>query len=277
MKERPILFSGPMVRAILEGRKTQTRRVMKMKRLVQPRKMVRGDAPFASHYCADPRWIYDAEINQHGAVSAKVATGDDDQLGLKPGEFDFICPYADGETVLVSGEGWRVIPAAGQRLWIRESLRRDDTNEWHYCADDLVVTVPSRNKEAVSALRVWAHHKEGDSCPSIHMPRFASRITLEVTKVRVERLQNCSETDAIAEGGAQKELLHPPDGFDPDNVNPPGAFGYVSGLHPFPEGKIHPTAAQAFAERWDHINAARGFGWEKNPWVWVIEFKRVQP
>lgn len=274
MKERPILFSGAMVRAILEGRKTQTRRVIKMKRLVQPRKMVQGDAPFASHYCADPRWVYDASINQHGAVSAKVATGDDGLLGLKPGEFDFICPYADGETVLVSSEGWRVIPAPGQRLWVRESLRRDQANEWHYSADDLVVTVPSRDKEAVSALRIWAHHKEGDSCPSIHMPRFASRLTLEITKVRVERIADISPEDAIAEGLAKlsKDKGRTWKYGIPEGDGLPGSS---KGTQWAEDWRISPV--DAFRPRWDALNSDRGFGWEKNPWVWVIEFKRVQP
>ena len=82
--------------------------------------------------------------------------------------------------------------------------------------------------------------------PSIHMPRWASRITLEVVSVRVERLQEISETDALAEGINGEELFR--------------AQGY---------------APDAFRKLWDSLNAKRGYGWAKNPYVWVIEFKRL--
>jgi hypothetical protein len=84
----------------------------------------------------------------------------------------------------------------------------------------------------------------GMTVPPIHMPRWASRISLEITGVRVERVQDISEADALAEG------------VDRTNTSLPG------------------YATERFRRLWDSINAARGFGWEVNPWVWVIEFRR---
>ena len=107
--------------------------------------------------------------------------------------------------------------------------------------------------------------------PPYFMPRWASRITLELTGVRVERVQDISEEDAVAEGIVREAL--PP---DPDNFHPPGAYGFVSGLRPFPEGSIHPSPVDAFCELWDSINAKRGHSWESNPWVWILEFRRVE-
>lgn len=97
--------------------------------------------------------------------------------------------------------------------------------------------------------------------PSIHMPRWASRITLEITNIRVERLQDISEEDAQAEG-VERPIL---------DVLPPAA---VTDIWPF-----HPHTGEyrdGFRELWDSINAKRGYGWDLNPWVWVIEFKKVE-
>lgn len=108
----------------------------------------------------------------------------------------------------------------------------------------------------------------GITRPSIFIPRWASRINLEITKVRMERVQDISEEDAKAEGIAKEDL-----GYDSDNFHPPGSYGYVSGLHPFPKGFIHVHAKEAFEELWDSINSKRGFGWNVNPFVWAIDFK----
>jgi hypothetical protein len=95
-----------------------------------------------------------------------------------------------------------------------------------------------------------------------------------VTDIRVERVQEINQAAAISEGIQREDVC--PGGFDPDGFHPPGAYGYVSGLHPFPEGRIYVTAAEAFAERWDSINARRGFGWDSNPWVWVVSFAKLE-
>jgi hypothetical protein len=180
MKERPILFSGPMVRAILEGRKTQTRRVIKP---VQPR--------------ADGRW----------------------PAGRNPIDD---CPYG----------------ASGDRLWVRET--------WGHCDGGTCY----RASEADSVLP-----DDGRWRPSIHMPRWASRIALEVTDVRVEPLNSVSEEDAKSEGVTIPS-------YDRD-LKPVEVDGFVSG-----------AARIAFKELWANINGLDS--WDANPWVWVISFKRVE-
>ncbi len=191
-KERPILFSGEMVRAILEGRKTQTRRVVKP----QP--------------CEMNVWhgaIYDGEID----------------LDKTPCMESRSCPYG--------------VP--GDRLWVRETFC---TGSFYDCFQE----------DGAICYRATAGNTTETDCaawrPSIHMPRHASRITLEVTSVRVERVQNISEEDAKEEG--VEHFLIPPDG---------GSAPHIEG----------------FRKLWDSINAKRGFGWAANPWVFVIEFRRV--
>lgn len=96
--------------------------------------------------------------------------------------------------------------------------------------------------------------------PSMFMPRWASRITLEVTGVRVERLQEISEADAISEGAAYHEapnnLCH--NGWSHDDWH------------------LHPNAKDSFTRLWNSLNAARGYGWNANPWVWIVEFRRIK-
>lgn len=189
MKERPILFSGPMVRALLEGRKTQTRRVVKYKNIRQTPPM------------------------------GKMFSG-----GF---EGDSICPYGQ----------------PGDRLYVRETWKQ-------------AFPVTDYSYGVIYAADKWQSLGMAEYCggwkPSIHMPRWASRITLEIVSVRVERVLNISEADARAEG-VEPEI---------DGWNLKGeVYAYWKG----------------FAILWDSINKKRGFGWEKNPWVWIIEFKRIQP
>jgi hypothetical protein len=197
MKERPILFSGPMVRALLDGSKTQTRRVVK------PRK----DANFGCMLM--PRELA-GEINQ--------------------GEYSN-CPYGQ----------------PGDRLWVRESLfLSTETNRHHYSATGIALPGVDYEAEPPPAIGLPAR-----SIPSIHMPRWASRITLEIVSVRVERLQDISEADAIAEG-----------------VTDTGAII----LGRMAEDVTGPIAE--YAVLWESINGPGS--WDANPWVWVVEFKRVQ-
>lgn len=189
--ERPILFSGPMVRAILDGHKTQTRRVVKVGDTIEER----DDGT---------RWPYFTTWT-HGDDGSPWAS----------------CPYGE----------------PGDRLWVRESfVYRSKHDRYYYKADhEAPFTAP------------YAH---GGWKPSIHMPRAASRLTLDVTAIRVERLQEISEADAIAEGvlrtGGRAQL-------QPNHFRP---------------------ARELFSELWDSINEDRA-PWASNPWVWVVEFSRV--
>lgn len=222
MKEYPILFSGAMVRAILEGRKTQTRRVIKP----QPR-------------LVDSWWEWPIP-------GRRVTPGS--CIGWKGGSSGPVghlfpyCPYG----------------YPGSRLWIREKFCYSPTGHIHYAATD-------------QALGPWK--------PSIHMPRFASRITLEITWLRAERLQDISEEDAIAEG--VESIDNERDEHDWKICpNCGGTRLYVSGGL---DGATFDTDCQEcdthkkrFRYLWDSINKARGFGWDTNPWVWVIEFRKVE-
>lgn len=203
MKERPILFSGPMVRAILEGRKTQTRRVIK------PQPSYQG-------YDGPPK------LNSFGEFSYPAQRG-------------FKCPYGQ----------------PGDRLWVRETWNawrqcNLEYNEWDTCG-----FAPSEIKERYGAVKLeYAATSEsvGPWRPSIHMPRWASRITLEIMSVRVERLQDVSEEDARAEGCEWSQWSFP-------NSTRPGKSAYRA--------------------LWESIH---GHGsWDQNPWVWVVEFKEVKP
>lgn len=194
MKERPILFKDEMIRAILEGRKTQTRRVVKL-----PKNHV---------------W---------GSFSV-------DKLR---------CPYGK----------------PGDRLWVRETWRHIDGGVMCDAAGGVIdafepETIYRADRKNLN--RRWK--------PSIHMPRWASRIMLEITGVRVERLRDISYQDAQAEG-VQTETADP-------------WFYHIS-----TERNVYDFAADepqgSFRKLWESINGAGS--WNKNPWVWVVEFKRVQP
>ena len=170
MKERPVLFSGEMVRAILEGRKTQTRRVIK----------------------PQPLWVGDPNVafKTHSANPKGIIN----------------CPYGQ----------------PGDRLWVRETFAGTKNTGFAYRATDTA----------------YGHKWR----PSIFMPHWASRINLEVVSVRVERVQDISIEDAYDEGM---------------------------------EWGDQGCGVLEFKNLWDSINLKRGYGWDANPWVWVIEFKRL--
>lgn len=203
MTERPILFSGAMVRAILAGGKTQTRRVVK------------GDWTHTHPACP-------------GGICGVYVNSDDPAMRLFTGTY-LPCPYG----------------APGDRLWVRETWK-----PWPNTAGPEL-----RGPDDMGAIYAATWDKSGGHGwkPSIHMPRWASRITLEVTGVRVERVQDISEADCCAELGAPREWPGP--GPEPYKRNLRGSF----------------------AERWNLINGKReGCAWPDNPWVWVVEFRRVQ-
>ena len=212
IKERPALFSGAMVRATLEGRKTVTRRAIKPQ-------------PPEGHKWRG--WVVDSTCSKEiGSASWDEAGGP-----LRRNATYARCPYGK----------------PGDRLWVRETCFINDYREAsvpeqeradceiHYRADGIP------DFEGEEELIRWR--------PSIHMPRWASRILLEVTDVRVERLQDISRADIRAEG-----LQCPPE-LASDDVSPNYRDWYPA----------------AWRELWE----STGGDWDANPWVWVVEFKRI--
>ena len=196
MKERPLLFTGPMVRALLDGSKTQTRRVVKAKHLP---------------------WLKNSLTN-----------------------------FLDGK--------WnqRPVPygSPGDRLWVRENgwerpertakMMREGADTWapyYFDADGL-------SEQESTDFKAWGFKRR----PSIHMPRWGSRLTLEITGVRVERLQDISEADAEAEG--------------------------IDFIRRAPDVDETLTAKEFYEALWESIHGAGS--WGLNPWVWVVEFEKVR-
>jgi hypothetical protein len=214
MKERPILFSGEMVRAILAGRKTQTRRVMKP-----------GPPPEEGVFRYGSGWRYSG-------------VDYDDDVVVES------CPYG--------------VP--GDRLWVRETWKENQPpSGWIYRATDESSLDPRDE-------RPWQ--------PSIFMPRRASRITLELTEVRVQRLQEISEEDARAEG-----VLLPVRKVDETHSVPllclTGAPS-PSEFKPGQDWSLSDYWRHAFAIGWNGRNGKRGYGWDSNPWVWAISFRKLE-
>ena len=222
MKERPILFSGPMVRAILEGRKTQTRRPVKPQPPAYIDELYGGELR--------QRAPYQLECHESGCVLGYGFEDDNGQL--------YQCPFG--------------VP--GDRLWVRETFGlgwRDGcggysalrpTGEQYDRPDKVFFKADFPDDDEKNGKRCWR--------PSIHMPRWASRITLEVVSVRVERVRDISEEDAQAEG-----------------VEWPAPWSGVGGV-------THPTCIDAFRELWESVYGAES--WHSNQWVWVVEFNRVE-
>lgn len=234
MKERPILFSGAMTRAILAGQKTQTRRVVKP----QPHIDAMGN------FCWDG-WNFGQDFNgpHIQAIASPIPSS-------KTGRVH--CPHGK----------------PGDRLWVRE------TWSTHACFDHLP---PS---ECPKSIHYWADGKvkTGKGRPSIHMPRWASRILLEIVSVRVERLQDISEADAEAEGCERLDSER--DERDWKICPQCGgtglytALGAGGGVLPDTDCRECDTYAKRYRHLWDSINGEGS--WAANPWVWVIEFKRVE-
>ncbi|HDX2327083.1 TPA: hypothetical protein RVE04_002171 [Escherichia coli] len=193
MKERGMIFNGEMVRAILDGRKTQTRRPIKWK---QTRFTEIGEREDGSKW----PWSEDAE---HAC------------------DFWHPCPFG----------------AVGDRIWVRETWAEAGAS-----APDLKLYRANYPEHVPSIYENVPPAEEIRWTPSIHMPRWASRILLEITGVRVERLRSMSQDDARAEG-------------------------VIAASGPM-------EAGLAFRELWDSIYGEES--WKANPWVWVIEFKRVE-
>lgn len=205
LTEWPISFSGAMVRAILAGEKTQTRRVVSAK-----------------------------TIEFFGGPAASISFAKDGHSG--PGWYIHSPEYPDeGAGVLRCPQG-----SAGDVLWVRETHKVIDR-------EDVYLAGGLHSLDHQVEFRADVTGKDyGGWTPSIFMPRWASRIQLEVTGVRVERLNAITRDDAIAEGVSQ-----------------------------FYEWALDPI--RKYRELWDSLNAKRGFGWDTNPHVWVVSFRRIKP
>lgn len=220
MKERPILFSAPMVRALLAGTKTQTRRVLKQ------------------------------------ATGPSLSVGIEDEPGVA--ELSWLWGDGPGHDVHETIKKVRCLYGVpGDRLWVREAWR--STGDGGRCN-----SMPPRDMQPHD---VW-YEADGlppvDECagklrPSMFMPRWASRILLEVTEVRVDRLQDISDADAQAEGTPC----------------------YVCGgpLNGHSEADCHcfhrKASASDYRGLWEQINGPGS--WDANPWVWAVSFRRVPP
>ena len=200
-REKPILFNSDMVRAILDGRKTQTRRVVK---------------PQPDHIVRNAYHIKGNDVPRRGE--------------------DIKCPYGQ----------------IGDVLWVRETTEAD--HEFHNCAlyskysadNEHVLYSECEDEEYNGTVAHWWYSR--DVCPSIHMPKWASRIKLKITDIRVEQLQSISTSDIKAEGIQQR----------------------------FPKVNDEHTPKILFGqwmELWQYVYGAES--WNQNPWVWVIEFKRI--
>nr|WP_232443012.1 hypothetical protein [Burkholderia ubonensis] len=124
-----------------------------------------------------------------------------------------------------------------------------------YPSDGAFLSIEDSPDAAERWIELHAYRgQKGATVPAIHMPRWASRITLEITSVRAERLQSISEPDVRAEGVT---------------IEDHHMRGYCAGA-------FRPPSIRAFHDLWDSLNAARGYGWDTNPWVWVVEFRRIE-
>lgn len=241
MKERPILFSSTMVRAILDGTKTMTRRVIKpqpdlsiLKESYRDLEFEFRRMPVLGPTHVPSEWGFCAKYDKPNCVPIH---------GYK-------CPYG----------------TIGDRLWVRETWQYTDWTEdgepyIRYAADKETMLRTPDDGWTEECEYIWAHlsaranydkdRRAADRRwrPSIYMPRWASRITLEITDIRAEQVRDISAQDCIAEG------MHFSLNQDPCDMAD--------------------QARNAFHALWDSINAKRGFGWDVNPWVWAISFRRL--
>lgn len=262
-RERPVLFSGPMVKALLAGTKTQTRRIVK---------------PQPAHSC---RW----EINGARSHALHLGTAPDGSMLCVPykatsADYRLPCPYG----------------APGDRLWTRETFAFSGNEDGHpinaareLCAErDAEIFYRADTTPAPYGLERLPNGRgdyDGNWRPSIFLPRWASRVTLELTEVRVERVQAITEADCVAEGitlyvspcderckhepkaGKGHALLrltgaHPPIEYAPFNVKGGAKTATVADYY-----------RAEYASLFDQINGKGS--WAANPWVWVVSFRKV--
>lgn len=217
MKERPIIFNAEMVRAILGGRKTQTRRLVPEWQLPSETKQDAGDYP-------DNRWMAIAQRDRRWGFGVFGATEESCAAQLT----ESLCPFGSRD----------------DRLWVRETFAVG------LCTKSTMAYRATHKPEDLD--EGWDERIRWK--PSIHMPRYASRINLIITNAHVQRLNDISESEAMEEG-----------------VPPAGSLaqgGYLTPMGDFATAKV------AFQRLWESIYGEES--WRSNPWVWAIEFKRVE-
>jgi hypothetical protein len=261
VKETGIIMSGDHPKLILEGLKTMTRRV------VSPATSIIGEGRVDwSNFCWDGSETFDFGDSRYSAESEYVPDELKGQLiGVKKAPLPFVdgslekyhyqylhVPYRwwDDATIFRIYPKWDV----GDRLWVREIWATEKMFN-DFSVKDIV-------EAKVATLPLWYKvldtqidregQERGRWRSSRFCPRWASRITLEITEVRAERLQDITEEDAEAEGM---------------NFNEHYSFGRDYGAT---------TYRELFQRLWDSLNKKRGYGWEKNPWVWVLGFKVIK-
>ncbi len=229
-----------MILALLAGTKTQTRRIMK----VQPQELKPGKWGYPA-----PRKFFDVE----------------------PGTFVYCDDPRTASLIAVQSPFGLV----GDRLWVRETCRaeelRDGRSGIRYLADNHFVPIADDDENFTAWVKLYHYGKRrGATVPPIHAPRWTSRLLLEKVAGRVEQLQSITEADAQAEG--VDVVLVPTRGTVPAKKyrNYQGrAYGEGANLN---------YAAESFRTLWATIHGTSGPGsWEANPWLWVEEFKRIQP
>lgn len=204
MRERPIIFNAEMVRAILGGRKTQTRRVIKS----QP-------------------WPDVFSYIGVGVTGLWCGYYVDPDIPV----WEANCPYGK----------------PGDQLWVRETWATP--GNWdEYKPSDLLDNWFNTQQVKYRATEPYPDGGYYKWRPSIFMPRWASRIQLEVESVRIEKVQDITPEDCAAEGCQHWTV----------------------------DGIVHKSARKYFKKLWDSINKKRGFGWDVNPWVWMIHFKVIE-
>lgn len=225
MKEHPIIFTTENVKAILEGRKTQTRRI------VSKHNSIIGEGGDWSKLCWDGSEIHKDTCGRIGhpiEFNRAPLPFVDDSFNLHYVHVPY--NWQEDETIFRVYSRYEV----GDRLWVRETF-------WHppiYRKDISIVTYKANMEPHQAERQIWK--------ASMFMPRWASRILLEITEVRVQRVQDITEEDIKAEGVDQWEAH-----------------------------TVIPTMGKLFCNLWDTINKARGYSWASNPWCWCITFRRM--
>lgn len=236
VRERPILFQGAMVRAILAGTKTQTRRAIKYTAR-RPIDFLGGGGKDGPDWNDPSCWGYETSEGGEWVVLRRD--------NRDPETYALPCPYG----------------RPGDRLWVREAFMHEPAD---YCWE-ASVSIPSRPASTVYRAD-YPNSQPGEGWkPSIHMPRNLSRIDLEITEVRVERLQAITDADAVAEGVEDTAQL--------------GACFVDESVRTWrdytdPERLACKSAAVSYRTLWERINGPGS--WDANPWVWAVSFKRVE-